>query len=460
MRQVVNLALVVLAALSTSGCAYLTNYTRSVDLDGKSSLSIDVKQRVVFSKKTKTKTKANDANGNEGVVIEGVVICAEPSPDALTVLGASGGLSFNDIAAEKSVGATAALAESGSFVGLRTQSIQLLRDAMYRLCEGYAGEAVTPVEFASMQRRYQSTMMGLIAIEQLTRPVVAAQVALVSNASAGAGASGDDAALEKARSRAEEKAKEVNSAQDEARRARAKWDSAKADVDRNEAAIAKAKADKDTSAEVQLIAGRPALAQALDAANLDRLAAEDRLGVARDLSRKAEADLAAARTRSNASAGGNAKVDSTSAATVQTTRELVDGVREIVAEINKSYTKEGCFGLIERLVVLETRQGFPARAEEKNAIQEGVELCKQILTSEVNIAEKVAETKRLEAEARLTRESNKKDSTPGRAQGEGGPNEQPPNPAGGPENNTPAVVPGEGSPKPAGRPANKNLGKP
>ena len=55
----------------------LTNYTRAVDLQG-GSIAIDVKQRVVFS-------QARQKTGE-------TIVCAEPSPDALTVIGASGGL--------------------------------------------------------------------------------------------------------------------------------------------------------------------------------------------------------------------------------------------------------------------------------------------------------------------------------------------------------------------------------
>ena len=107
---------------------------------------MDVKQRVVFSqKRPPDKDDKGDAKGNSAVMV-----CAEPSPDALTVLGVSGGLSLNN--GQSATNATADLSESGAFVGLRTQSIQLLRDAMYRLCEGYASGAVTDTDFAAMQR--------------------------------------------------------------------------------------------------------------------------------------------------------------------------------------------------------------------------------------------------------------------------------------------------------------------
>jgi len=112
-------------ATMLQGCAYLTTYNKPIDLKD-SSVSLDVKQRVVFSQK-------REARDGER---EGIVVCAEPSPDALTILGVSGGLNASD--GTRAASAAVGLAESGAFVGLRTQSIQLLRDAMYRLCEGYA----------------------------------------------------------------------------------------------------------------------------------------------------------------------------------------------------------------------------------------------------------------------------------------------------------------------------------
>ena len=75
----VSTSLLLLLGFSLGGCASLTNYTAPIDLRTKS-VSIDVKQRVVFS----LVRAADRARGAQ------VVVCAEPSPDALTVLGASG----------------------------------------------------------------------------------------------------------------------------------------------------------------------------------------------------------------------------------------------------------------------------------------------------------------------------------------------------------------------------------
>lgn len=315
------------------GCAYLTTYTRNVDLTGQNSVSMDVKQRVVFSQQRPAKDGQDAAK----------VICAEPSPDALTILGVSGGLDLSSASKQASVGATAALAESGAFVGLRTQSIQLLRDAMYRLCEGYAGNAVEPADFISMQRRYQSTMMGLIAIEQLTRPVVASQVALASRAVATAG---PNALLDKAEARYDEKAAERQKADDAQIAAADKVKKAEAEAAGKQAA---AQAAKDDAAKAEA-AGQLAKAnQALETAKQEQAAKERALGEATKALKQAEMDLVAARTGASAAAAGDVVVARAGEQPMGVAiKEVADSVEDVVQEINFSYAREACFSFWEK----------------------------------------------------------------------------------------------------------------
>src|SRR5262245_65112002 len=96
----------------------------------------------------------------------------EPSLDALSAYAA-------DLAAKVSEGdkLSAALGlntrEQSSYIGLRTQSIQLLRDGFYRGCEAYMNGALTAADYAFVVRRYQKYMIALLAIEQLTGTVQA-----------------------------------------------------------------------------------------------------------------------------------------------------------------------------------------------------------------------------------------------------------------------------------------------
>lgn len=110
-------------------------------------------------------------------------ICAEPSPDALSTLATStsGEAGYKD---RLSLAFTLAQQEAGSFVGLRTQTIQLLRDSMYRMCEAYLSGAIAPAEYSLMLRRYQRTMVALLAIEQMTQVVRAPAMAHSASGSA------------------------------------------------------------------------------------------------------------------------------------------------------------------------------------------------------------------------------------------------------------------------------------
>lgn len=113
------------------------------------------------------------------------VACAEPSPDALSAIAvsASESLSKED---RLSLAQNLALSEAAGSIGLRTQSIQLMRDAMYRLCEGYYSDALGPLSYETMLRRFQSSMVAILAIEQLTGTIRPPTIVLGGSASAGA----------------------------------------------------------------------------------------------------------------------------------------------------------------------------------------------------------------------------------------------------------------------------------
>ena len=153
--------LTMLAVLPLSGCG--TQYSLkdfSPTEKGPKSAFVDIKQRAVLA--------ANRPAGAAGGNVGDLVMCAEPSPDALSSFASELAL---DLKAKNQVAAQFALSqqEAASFVGLRTQSIQLLRDGMYRLCEGYMAGALTSADFSWLTRRYQKNMVALLTIEQLTR---------------------------------------------------------------------------------------------------------------------------------------------------------------------------------------------------------------------------------------------------------------------------------------------------
>ncbi len=418
MRRLTTL-LAVVASSSLGGCAYLSTYTRQVELD-KASYSLDVKQRVVFSQDLQKTPEKGDRYSQR-------VICAEPSPDALTVISASAGASAaSEIAAAssrstrdqqsgtdgrsgQSLSVTAALAEQGAFVGLRTQSIQLLRDTMYRLCEGYAAGAISESEFTAMQRRYQSTMMGLLAIEQLTRPVVAAQVVLASSATGSAGPSASDMAADKAIERLDQKVKEDTQAKVDLSAAQAEERERTRKLEENAAEIraARQKAERETSGDAQakkaaadaatkpLEDARVALASAQSEAKERLKASTIRADEASRARREAESDVNVARSRAASSASGAGRLAAVRESSAQMTADLTVGIKEIVQEINKSYMRDGCFAIMSSIV--KARQ--PGR-DESGGEKSAMELCTEVIRNQEEYYKQEAQRATTELEFR------------------------------------------------------------
>ncbi len=160
-----------IGALALAGCANWNAVKKDFMTKHGAAVSIDAKQRAIYSVEVR--------NG-DGATRD--VVCAEPSPDAMSSLAANLGL--DAASAVKSLGLAFSSQEAAASIGLRTQTIQTLRDAMYRLCEGYAGGALDDVGFVRLQRRYQAVMLGLLAIEQLTGATVANQATLGGKGSA------------------------------------------------------------------------------------------------------------------------------------------------------------------------------------------------------------------------------------------------------------------------------------
>lgn len=161
-------SLILIAALMLSGCgAQEFFFNKDISLTPGQGQMSDIKQRGVFVQ------SRPDRDG-----LMSPVVCAEPSPDAMAAVAASMAASAasggND---GTSASMSGAVSESAAFVGLRTQTIQLLRDGFYRMCEGYMSGALTPEDFSTMQRRYQANMLALLAIEQLTGTVKSPAIA-------------------------------------------------------------------------------------------------------------------------------------------------------------------------------------------------------------------------------------------------------------------------------------------
>lgn len=180
-------AIVFSCALLCAGCANWNSIHHSFRASDSNpeSISIDAKQRVVIATTKVTVTELEPGKKLEEIVRR---VCAEPSPDAISALASSltgsGEVTSEKIHAALKLQAALSQTESAAFVGVRTQTVQLLRDGMYRLCEAYMADALDKRSYNRLQRRYQNLMMGLLSIEQLTGAVVAPQIALLAGATA------------------------------------------------------------------------------------------------------------------------------------------------------------------------------------------------------------------------------------------------------------------------------------
>ena len=116
-----TLAALIGSSLLASGCASVGNLTsiyRTPDLEGGRSVVLDAEQWAVLNIPWPADTDPH-------------AVCAMPSPDALAAAAAAGGLNVE--ASQANTGsaggaATFGIGESAASIGLRTQSIQLLRD--------------------------------------------------------------------------------------------------------------------------------------------------------------------------------------------------------------------------------------------------------------------------------------------------------------------------------------------
>lgn len=161
--------------LLSVGCGNFNSVYRNFNVDDGTGAMVDIKQRAVIASR-RTTTEGTTTTSQ-------TIVCAEPSPDAMSAYAAELAAEV-DIPAQVTARLAAAFQESASFVGLRTQSIQLLRDSLYRLCEGYMSGAIDEYQYDTLLRRSQKYMVALLGIEQLTGAIRAPSVTINTQGSA------------------------------------------------------------------------------------------------------------------------------------------------------------------------------------------------------------------------------------------------------------------------------------
>lgn len=156
--------------MALTGCANLASIDRTTRTPEKGkAVHLDAQQRLVTF----------DQFGNS---------CAENSPDALAAFASALAGSASDPSDAAAVLSGSGSSSVASF-GLRTQSITLMRDLMFRMCEASKNGQIGSIDVANYLTRSQDFTATILAIEQLTGPVTAAQAATMGGSGSTAMAS-------------------------------------------------------------------------------------------------------------------------------------------------------------------------------------------------------------------------------------------------------------------------------
>ena len=172
-------------ALMIAGCSGTIHRTDRISGNGATVIAVDARQRFLLSQP--------DLNHNPSATDPAFRrFCLEPSPDVFTVLGvaASGSGSLGLDKDAKTLNAAIQAAFSSSETGTtipRTQTLNMLREMMFRTCERYLSGAISEIELPIVAIRDQRVMVSILAIEQLTGAVTPKPVVISNGGSAGTG---------------------------------------------------------------------------------------------------------------------------------------------------------------------------------------------------------------------------------------------------------------------------------
>lgn len=193
MRVKIRLLAASMLAISLTGLGGCTSSSRIFETTNMGSfgkvVSVDGRQRFLIY----GSSAATDAQGRP--LRSGIFwwqrlrrFCAEPSPDVFSVAAAAYGMSGEArYAGPNNIGLSGSLSMSSSeaaSVISRTQTINMLREAMYRNCERYLNGAITPEEHTIQAIRDQRIMVSILAIEQITGVYRATSESITAQANA------------------------------------------------------------------------------------------------------------------------------------------------------------------------------------------------------------------------------------------------------------------------------------
>ena len=156
-----TVAVAVSFALLGTGCAgFGTKTFKEFNINEGTSISIDATQRVILVKDNVLK---KDDGGKKTTMV-----CAEPSPDAM-VAAAAHAAAKADVPNVGGGELSGGFSQTASSIGIRTATIQVLRDGYFRACEAAMNGMLSPESYQQILAGIGPVMVGLVAIDGLTQ---------------------------------------------------------------------------------------------------------------------------------------------------------------------------------------------------------------------------------------------------------------------------------------------------
>ena len=338
------------------------------------------------------------------VVYSAKKYCAEPSPDALAAYAQSIGLGASVLGEGAASLAGASQSTLGS-IGLRTQSITIMRDALYRMCEAYNNGALGDVMVATLLGRSQDLTAVILAVEQLTGAVAANHVILTGTAGANTLASlvANDQVLAAAKDNANKREKEVEQAEQQLNDANEAFGAAKMREEKAQRDFyaANSLAEDDSAKEKQVEDAESEVNRAKEArekAEENHRRAEqyfqtrqDHLESTKKVVETIEAaqDAALISTAASATGGGQSgAVQPRKNLSPQATREIATAVHGLVSKVlDKSYAVDSCMALLTA-----SSGDVKRRITLRDDLKPVIDLCVQLVATGIERAIRVEST--------------------------------------------------------------------
>ena len=216
-KRTIAIAASMLIATVLTGCANLQTVERTTPIEDDTAIHLDAQQRLVlFTRKKFTRENNTDEQKktDKEKYYTKYTYCAEPSPDAMSSYAASLALGLSGPSQSDAFLVNALQSPTGN-IGLRTQSITLMRDALYRMCEAYNNGGLDEGQVNELFRRSQNLTAVVLAVEQLTGAVSPNSILLTPNVRASASLLLNQQLLDQAKYRVQNLQKGVTAAENE-----------------------------------------------------------------------------------------------------------------------------------------------------------------------------------------------------------------------------------------------------